>query len=519
MRRDLLLKRLEDTNKVWDFIVIGGGATGVGVALDAASRGYNCLLVEQSDFGKGTSSRSTKLIHGGVRYLQQGNISLVKEALKERAILRKNAPHLVHDLQFIVPVYEWWEGPFYGIGLKMYDLLAGKEGFGSSELLSKEETIDLIPNVEQNKLIGGVKYFDGQFNDARLLINLVSTANEQGATMVNYMKLDSLISEKNKICGVNLTDQESKKIFNIKCKNVVNATGVFSDSIRKMANINVKPIMTSSQGIHLVFDKKFLPKETAIMIPTTDDGRVLFVVPWLDKIIVGTTDTFVDEYLLEPKALQEEIDYIIEHIARYLTLDPTKEDIKSVFVGLRPLVKNSNSENTAEISREHVINISDNGLISIAGGKWTTYRKMAEDTVDEALKHCDLPVQESTTENLQIHGYRVHSGNLEKLKDYGTDAIHIKNMYVEDSKNQIQLHENIALTRGEVLWMIRNEFARTVDDILSRRTRHLFLDAKNTVLVAPKVAEILAEELGYDNEWINNELTNFSLIANNYLLQ
>ena len=518
MQRKSLINQVKNKDKVWDFVIVGGGATGVGTAIEAASRGYSCLLVEQSDFGKGTSSRSTKLIHGGVRYLQQGNISLVKEALKERAILRKNAPHLVHDLPFIVPIYEWWEGPFYGIGLKMYDLLAGKEGFGSSELLSKEETIQLIPNVEQEKLSGGVKYYDGQFNDARLLINMVTTASEQGATLLNYTKLDSLNYNYDKISGVNITDQESGDSYAVKCKSVINATGVFSDSIRKMDKPDVKPIMTSSQGIHLVFDKKFLPKDTAIMIPTTDDGRVLFVVPWLDKIIVGTTDTFVEEYLLEPIALQEEIDYIIEHIARYLTLDPTKDDIQSVFVGLRPLVKNSDSENTSEISREHVINVSDKGLVSIAGGKWTTYRKMAEDTLDAAIEVSGLTRYDSVSETLQIHGYHKNPEAFESLKDYGSDAVKIKEL-LSQGDNSIQLNPNISLSKAEVIWFVRNECARTVDDVLSRRTRHLFLDVKNALAAAPSVAKIMSEELEYSQEWIEKELVDFGKIAENYLIR
>ncbi|MCB0731835.1 MAG: glycerol-3-phosphate dehydrogenase/oxidase, partial [Ignavibacteriae bacterium] len=399
MNRNSMISNIE-SNKSWDFIIIGGGATGLGCAIEASSRGYKTLLLEQSDFSKGTSSRSTKLVHGGVRYLKQGNLSLVLEALKERGILRRNAPHLVHDLPFIVPNYDWWEGPFYGIGLKLYDALAGKEGFGPSELLSKEETLKHIPTIEQEGLRGGVIYYDGQFDDARLAINMAETAYEQGATLLNYVKVTSLNKNEDMICGVDAIDLETNKKYSISAKVVINATGVFTDSIRKMDEPECKNIIVSGQGVHIVLDNSFLPGDSAIMVPETDDGRVLFAIPWHKNILVGTTDTPVNKFLLEPTPYEEEIEFLLSHTARYLTKDPTRKDIKSIFAGLRPLVKSGEEENTAAISRDHTLNISRSGLITITGGKWTTYRKMAEDTIDQAIVLAHLDFEESVTKEL-----------------------------------------------------------------------------------------------------------------------
>ena len=369
MNRDEMVDRIGDADFEWDFIVIGGGATGVGIAVEAASRGYRVVLFEQHDFSAGTSSRSTKLIHGGVRYLQQGNISLVLEALKERGILRRNAPHLVHDLPFIVPTYDWWEGPFYGIGLKIYDMLAGKAGFGSSLLLSKQETLEKIPTVETKGLRGGVIYHDGQFDDSRLVINLAQTAVEQGGVVVNYMKVIRLIKKNDIVCGVVAYDVENDREYEIKGRAVINATGVFSDRIRKMDDPYAEGFMRPSQGVHIVLDKSFLPGKTAIMVPHTDDGRVLFAIPWHDRVLVGTTDTPIDEVSMEPVAMEEEIAFLLKHAAQYLTKDPGPEDVLSVFAGLRPLVSKTENMETATISREHTISISRTGLVTIAGGQ------------------------------------------------------------------------------------------------------------------------------------------------------
>jgi len=519
MERDQMFTKLKTSSKPWDIAIIGGGATGIGTAVEAASRGYKVVLIEQSDFGKGTSSRSTKLVHGGVRYLQQGNISLVLEALKERGILRRNAPHLVHDLPFIVPVYDWWEGPFYGIGLKIYDLLAGKEGFGPSKNLSKEETLAYLPTIETEGLRGGVIYHDGQFDDARLLINLMQTAKEKGACMLNYVKAVSLIHENEELKGVLAQDIETGEKYPVKAKVVINATGVFTDSVRKMDDVKSKEIMTSSQGVHLVLDKSFLPGNTAIMVPHTDDGRVLFAVPWHNRTLVGTTDTFVEEYPLEPKPQEAEIKFLLRYAAKYLTKDPQRSDVLSVFVGLRPLVKNSNNDHdTAAISRDHTIIISRSGLISIAGGKWTTYRKMGEDVIEQAILLGDLPHSESVTKMLQIHGYHKNPEKFGALSFYGSDANEIQKLLNENKDYKNLLHPEHSIQIGEIIWATRNEMARNIEDFLARRTRLLLLNAKASIEVAPIIAKYMAIELGKDKEWEKNQVQQFTILAKNYLL-
>ncbi len=516
MDRNKSLAEIADSSTLWDILIVGGGATGLGTAVDAASRGYKTALVEQADFGKGTSSRSTKLAHGGVRYLQQGNISLVLEALKERGIMKQNAPHLVNDLEFVVPTYDWWEGPFYGIGLKLYDMLAGRLGLGDSKFLSKEETISKIPTIETKGLRGGIIYHDGQFDDARLLINLAQTAYEQGAAVANYMKVIAIHKNNELVAGVHVEDQETGKQYLLKSKIVINATGVFSDAVRKMDDADAPPIITSSQGVHIVLDKKFLPGHSAIMVPQTDDGRVLFAVPWYDKIIVGTTDTPVKDYALEPVAMEEEIAFLITHASRYLINDPTYNDIKSIFVGLRPLVMEGDSQNTAAISREHTVQISRSGLVSIAGGKWTTYRKMAEDVVDQALLIGSLEYKPSVTEKLQIFGYHQNADVFGDFKHYGSAAVDLQQLLTEKPNYSSRLHPEYTYTEGEVIWAVRNEMARGVEDFLARRTRLLFLDVDASLTILPKVATLMAKELGYDKKWERQQVDHFKVLASNY---
>ena len=400
----------------WDVLVIGGGATGLGVAVESASRGYTTLLLEQSDFAKGTSSRSTKLVHGGVRYLQQGDVSLVLEALHERGLLIQNAPHLVHHLPFVVPVYDWWEGPFYGIGLRLYDALAGKLGLGPSKNLSREETLERIPTVEPDGLRGGVIYYDGQFDDSRLAITLARTLADLGGTPLNYARVTGLLrvdgtgggigtesssgSVSGAIEGVTAIDEESGREMEIRARVVVNATGVFTDEVRRMDEPAAGPMVTASQGVHIVLDRTFLPGDSAIMVPHTSDGRVLFAVPWHGRVVVGTTDTPVPEASLEPRALEEEVEFLLTHAIRYLTRDPVASDVLSVFAGLRPLVGSPDSE-TKAISRDHTLMVSPSGLVTITGGKWTTYRRMGEDTVTQAAVVAGLPERESGTEKLR----------------------------------------------------------------------------------------------------------------------
>ena len=509
-------KNIENTT--WDVLIIGGGATGIGAAIDSASRGYKTLLIEQSDFGKGTSSKSTKLIHGGVRYLQQGNIGLVIESLKERAILKKNAPHIVHDLEFIVPNYDWWEGPFYGIGLKLYDLLARKESFGDSIFLSKAETIAYLPTIEQKNLQGGILYHDGQFDDTRLLISMMRTAENCGGTLLNYTKFKSFLKKKNKIIGGIVEDIETGKTIEIKSKVIINATGVYADEIRAKDNQKSSKIMKGSQGIHIVLDKNFLPGNKAIMIPQTKDGRVLFAVPWHGKLLIGTTDTPISEHPLDPIPQEEEIQFLLNHASQYLTKNPSRKDLKSIFTGIRPLASSGNPNNTSEISREHRIEISDNGLVSIMGGKWTTYRKMGKDVINAASSLVMLPRIKSPTATLKLHGYDKNSTNYKELSIYGSDALEIKKIFKEKPSYKDLIHPNYNITEGQLIFSIRNEKAKTIEDLLARRTRLLFLDAKASLECAPKVANLLASELNKSAEWTDREIKRFQVTAKTYCI-
>ncbi len=498
---------------------MGGGATGVGVAVDAASRGYQVVLLEQSDFGKGTSSRSTKLVHGGVRYLQQGNVSLVMEALKERGLLLQNAPHLVHDLQFVVPNYLWWEAPFYGVGLKVYDLLAGKYGFGPSQLLSREEVLDRIPTLERDGLRGGVKYHDGQFDDSRLLINLAQTAAEQGACLLNYARVTSLVKDSEGfVTGLKFRDEESGSDHSVGAGCVVNATGPFCDEIRRLDDPEAAPLIAPSQGIHLVLRRDFLPRDTAIMVPHTRDGRVMFASPWHDHVVVGTTDTPIPSVSLEPKPLAHEVDFILETASGYLTRRPARGDILSVFTGIRPLVKAGESSNTAALSRDHTIQISRSGLLTITGGKWTTYRKMAEDCVDHAIVLARLTERPCVTKDLHVHGFHRRAEQFGALASYGSDAVGVEELKREQPGLAEPLDEALPICGAQVVWAARSEMARTVDDVLARRTRALYLNAKAALAMAPACARLLAAELGRDESWQRHQIEDFKGIASGFIV-
>jgi glycerol-3-phosphate dehydrogenase len=514
MNRAEMVARMTSRSRPWDMLVIGGGATGAGIAVDAASRGYEVLLLERSDFGKGTSSRSTKLVHGGVRYLEQGNIPLVMEALRERGILRQNAPHLVRDLAFVVPRYDWWEAPFYGLGLKVYDLLAGKYGFGSSQLLSREQTLQRLPTLKQEGLRGGVIYYDGQFDDARLLINLIQTAVEHGATPINYVEVTAISRGADGfVNGVTATDLESTREFQLFANVVINATGPFSDAIRKMADPTVTAMIVPSQGIHLVFDRSFLPGDSAIMVPHTADGRVIFAIPWHGHTLVGTTDTPIADISMEPLPLAEETDFLLETAGRYLHKIPTRADILSVFVGIRPLVGNGDTNSTAALSRDHTIRIDNSGLLSIAGGKWTTYRRMAEDCVTQAAMLGRLPEKAAVTESLRIHGFHEDSKRFGDLAVYGSDATAIEKLLRDNPAMAERLHPTLPYRAAEVVWATREEMARTVEDVLARRTRALFLNSKAASEMAPRTAEIMARELNYNKAWQEDQVRAFQKLA------
>ncbi|WP_423457674.1 FAD-dependent oxidoreductase [Ottowia sp. VDI28] len=488
----------------YDIAVVGGGATGLGVALDATARGFKVVLLESRDFAEGTSSRATKLVHGGVRYLAQGNISLVREALHERTTLLNNAPHLARPLAFVMPSYKLWETPFYGVGLKMYDALAGKAGLGATQFLSRKETLRDLPTVQSDGLKGGVKYWDGQFDDARLALALARTAAQRGALVVNYCAVSELRYENDRICGLVCEDAETHRRFEVRAHCVVNATGVWVDTLREQDGTAqgrpVKPMVAPSQGVHLIVDRDFLPTDHALMVPKTADGRVLFAVPWLGKVILGTTDSPKDRIEFEPRAMREEVAFILGESARYLRRAPKVSDVRSIWAGLRPLVKHQDDDagNTKKISREHTVLVSRTGLVTVTGGKWTTYRSMAEDVLDHCMDHKLLPRRESgvtvqlpmvgATRTPQAHGLNEPQG----LHSYGSEADFVQSL----DGSQVRLAPG--LTESMVRFAARYEYARNVEDVLARRVRMLFLDAKQAASVAPCVAEILREELDTD---------------------
>ncbi|MCW2313865.1 glycerol-3-phosphate dehydrogenase/oxidase [Rhodoferax antarcticus] len=501
-RRVDLLARLA-APQVFDLAVIGGGATGLGVALDAALRGLRVVLIESHDFAKGTSSRATKLVHGGVRYLAQGNIALVREALHERTLLLHNAPHLAQPLPFVMPSYQWWETPFYGIGLKAYDLLAGQAGLGATEFLSHAEARALLPTVNAHHLNGGVKYWDGQFDDARLALVLARTAAASGALVVNYCEAIGLLHEGGRVAGVQCRDTETGQALTLHAKCVVNATGVWVDALRQMddqSSGRVSHAMVApSQGVHLVVDRSFFPGDHALLVPKTADGRVLFAVPWLGKVILGTTDTPRHDLAFEPHPFAEEVDFILSESTKYLQRAPTRQDVLSVWVGLRPLVKpaHDDGEKTKRISREHTVEVSASGLVTVTGGKWTTYRAMAEDVLTQCVASGllgDLPP--SRTAQHALVGAPAASSKTVRISEppgahlYGSEQV----LLAQLPGNDVLLAPN--LTEAMVRFAARYEYARTVEDVLARRNRLLFLDARAAAKAAPAVAAVLADELG-----------------------
>ncbi len=519
MERKIILKGIH--KKEWDVVVIGGGATGLGCAVDSASRGFKTLLLEQSDFSKGTSSRSTKLVHGGVRYLQQGDVSLVLEALKERGLMFRNAPHLVTNQSFVIPTYDWWGGPFYTAGLKVYDLMAGTLGLGPSRHLSREEAIEALPAVGRDGLKGGVIYQDGQFDDARMAITLARTAVDYGATVVNYCRVIKLLKEDNLINGVVAADLEKGEEFQIKSKVVINATGVFADEVIQMDEPGAPEMITASQGIHLILGKEFLPGNYAVMVPQTADGRVMFAVPWYNHVIVGTTDTLLESRSLEPVALDSEIDFLLKTAGKYLVKQPERKDVRSVFAGLRPLAKpEGDKKATREISRGHRVLVSVSGLITITGGKWTTYRRMAEDTIDKAIMLGGLPERECITHHLPVHGYRmdIDAAN-DPMASYGLDKEKILTIGEEEKRWKGWLSEKLQIQKAQVVWAVREEWARKVEDVLARRTRVLFLDAREGIRLAPEVAKLMAKELGMGRKWVKREIQEFNSVAKNYFFE
>ena len=515
-----ILRQLGQETEPWDVLVIGGGATGLGTAVDAASRGFRTLLVERFDFSKGTSSRSTKLVHGGVRYLEKLNLTLVLDALRERGHMLRNAPHLVHDLSFVVPAYSYSSFPYYGLGLKVYEQLSGRLSFGRSELLSRESTLERLPGLVGDGLRGGILYHDGQFDDARYSIALLRTLQDLGGVAINYVEAVGLLQRGGKTIGIQARDREEDSVFDLQAKVVINACGVQVQDTLDMDHGRAGSFLVVSQGSHFVLPRSFLPGDTALMIPKTADGRVLFAIPWHGATIVGTTDEPVDQATSEPRAMQSEKQFLLDHIARYFGHAPGATEILSMWSGLRPLVRKGGVK-TSQLSRDHTIMVSASGLVTVTGGKWTTYRRMGQDTIDRACKVASLPKQPSKTLEMRLHGWTMDSAGAasEWEQVYGSDLPMLSALSSEDNALDALIHPRLPFRMREVVWSARHEMARTVEDVLARRTRALFLDARAAIEAAPAVASLLAKELNRSEAWMAEDLANFVEVAKGYLYQ
>lgn len=518
--RETILKQLGSESQPWEVLVIGGGATGLGVAVEAASRGYRTLLVERSDFGKGTSSRSTKLAHGGVRYLEQMNLTLVLDALRERGHMLRNAPHLVRDMSFVVPAYSYLSLPYYGIGLKVYERMSGRLSFGRSELLSRREAMEKLPGVYAGGLRGGILYHDGQFDDARYIVALLRTFEDLGGTAINYVEAAGFLMRGGKICGIKARDREGDARFEVQARVVVNACGVNAQQTVDLDGQPHRSMLAVSQGTHFVLPRSFLPGSSALMIPKTADGRVLFAIPWHGVTIVGTTDEPVDRVPAEPRALAQEKQFLMDHIARYFDRRPKPEEILSMWSGLRPLVR-KNGAKTSQLSRDHTILVSPSGLITIVGGKWTTYRRMGQDTIDRACRVGELPKRSSHTLEMKLHGAMLDfpQATTEWEWVYGSDLSRMQALSSEDARLDEPLHPRLPYRQREVVWAARQEMARTVEDVLARRTRALFVDARAAIEAAPLAACLLARELDKSEAWREKQVTAFTELARGYLYE
>ena len=519
MDRDKQVADLKlNKDKIWDIIVIGGGATGLGIAIDAVTRGYKTILLEKSDFARGTSSRSTKLVHGGVRYLAQGDILLVTEALHERGRMLKNAPHLTENQEFIIPAYSLWDVILYTVGLKFYDLLSGRLSLGKSYFINREKTLSRLPLLKKEGLKGGIVYHDGQFDDSRMAVTMATECVKKNGTALNYFEVTGLLKNENgKVTGVRALDLETGDQITIRSKLVINATGVFADEIHRMDNPSARPTIRPSQGVHIVLDNSFLAGTSAIMIPKTDDGRVLFAIPWYNKVVVGTTDTPLDIVTNEPKALEEEINFILKTAGNYLTKKPSRSDALCIFAGLRPLAANpDNTTATKEVSRRHKITLSASGLLSIVGGKWTSYRRMAEETIDKGIKAGLIERKKCVTKTFRFYSNDVKMKS-ERLRIYGKGAVEIEKLIDDKPELGGLLDPRLPYTKAEIVWICRNEMPRKLEDILARRTRSMFLDARASSSIATEVAEIMAGELKTDGKWAETQVKEYNQLLLNYL--
>jgi glycerol-3-phosphate dehydrogenase len=515
--RNALLRQAR-VNEEWDYIIVGGGATGLGAAVEAASRGYKTLLLEAEDFAKATSSRSTKLVHGGVRYLRQGNVKLVLEALQERARMLRNAPHLAHRQAFIVPAYSFLDLPFYGVGLTVYDLLAGRQGLGRSRILGRNNTAGKLAGVRSEGLKGGILYYDGQFDDARFAIALFRTFIDLGGVALNYARVTRLLKRDGVVRTVVAEDRETGTCFEATARIVVNATGIFSDELRHMDEPQAQPMLTVSQGTHFVLPRRFLAGDAALMIPKTSDGRVLFAIPWHERVIVGTTDDPMPKPEYEPHARKEERDFLVTNIFRFLGSKPRAEDVQSMWSGQRPLVRQPEKSTTAAISRDHTILIAKSKLVTITGGKWTTYRRMGQDVIERTLELAGLRASKSISADLRLHGWTEElppTGEWNRV--YGADLPELDKLAAEDPRLGELLHPRLPFRKAEVVWAAQQEMARTVEDVLARRTRSLFLDARASIEAASETACLMASTLGRDERWQAEQVSAFMRVAQDYI--
>ena len=500
--RERVLDEIDAADRPWDILVVGAGATGLGIAVDAATRGHRTLVVERGDLACATSSRSTKLVHGGVRYLRQGRITLVREALCERSLLLRNAPHVVHPLELVIPTRGWADRAWYKVGLRVYDRLAGRHALGRTRDLSVEETLRLAPTLDPRRLSGGVAFFDAQFDDARLAVHLAATADEAGGRVLNYAEVVALRRCGERVGGAVVRDVETGRERKVAARVVINATGVFADGLRRLDEPGSPLVVSPSQGAHLVLPREFLPGSAAVLIPRTADGRVLFAIPWHGAVVLGTTDTPLARAVGDPVPLSVEIDFLLEHAARFLQRAPTRADVSSMFAGLRPLVRAA-SRSTSTLSRDHRIDVSRSGLVTITGGKWTTYRRMAQDAVDRAEQVGGLDRRSCRTETLRIHGE--------------TDAERVRAIAAAEPSLAEPLVPGRPWTGAHVVQAVRSEMARTVEDVLSRRTRALVVDARASLAAAPRVAALLARELGRDAAWAERSTADYRAVAERHL--
>ncbi len=514
MTRDAAFQSLQEP---FDVLVVGGGATGLGIAVDAVTRGFRTALVEAGDFAQATSSRATKLVHGGVRYLASGQIHLVYEALHERAVMMRNAPHLVKPQAFLLPTYTHWELPYYGAGLLLYDLMSGKSTMGPTRILGAKASVERIPNLETGSLSGSVLYHDGQFNDARLALALARTAEDQGASVLNYTRCTRFIHEGGKISGAVVTDVETGVEHTVRASVIFNATGIFTDELRRLDDAATPPLLTVSRGTHIVVSAGALGGSAGIMVPKTRDGRVIFAIPWQGRVVVGTTDLPAPQPQMEPGHTQEEIGYLLETVNPFLAKKVDEGDILSVFSGLRPLVTGKAST-TSKISREHHIDVSPNGLITVAGGKWTTYRRMAEDAINFATSHGLLAKRPCVTGATKLHGATLGlETNDPYLREYGSDEAPIGSLIAADPALAGMVDPALPYSLAQALFAVRHEMARTLEDVLSRRTRALLLDSSAALRAAPRVAELMRGELGRDEGWVSAQTAQFaSLVRADY---